>query len=107
MARFVRVAKVQEIPPGQGKQVMAHDKPMALFNVDGTFYAINQICPHMGGPLSEGTLTGKVVHCPWHGWTYCVDTGLPDHPSGHSVSAYEVRVEGDDVLVGWLKVSGQ
>ncbi len=103
MARFVKVAKVHEIPAGQGKQVMAHDKPMALFNVDGTFYAINQICPHMGGPLSEGTLIGKVVRCPWHGWTYCVDTGLPDHPGGHSVSAYEVRVEGDDILVGWLK----
>jgi nitrite reductase (NADH) small subunit len=54
MARFVKVAKVEEIPPGQGKQVIVHEKPMALFNVDGAFYAVNQICPHMGGPLSEG-----------------------------------------------------
>ena len=107
MARFVKVAKVDDIPPGQGKQVIVHEKPMALFNVDGVFYAVNQICPHMGGPLSEGTLSGTVIRCPWHGWTYCVDTGLPDHPGGHSVAAYEVRVEGDDVLVGWLKGSGQ
>lgn len=107
MARFVRVAKIHDIPPGQGKQVIAREKPIALFNVDGVFYAVNQICPHMGGPLSEGILSGKVVRCPWHGWTYCVDTGLPDHPGGHSVAAYEVRVEGDDILIGWLKRSGQ
>ncbi|MFQ5895764.1 MAG: Rieske (2Fe-2S) protein [Nitrospinota bacterium] len=100
---FVKVATRSEIPPGRGKLVMAHDKPMALFNVEGEFYAINAICPHMGGPLSEGKLTGRVVACPWHGWTFCVDTGLPDHPGGHSVSAYRVRVEGEDILVGWLK----
>ena len=63
MARFVRVAKVDEIPPGRGKQVIVHEKPIALFNVDGVFYAVNQICPHMGGPLSEGTLTGKAIRC--------------------------------------------
>jgi len=100
---FTKVTTIRDIPVGQGKLVMAHGKPMALFNVDGQFYAINQICPHMGGPLSEGALKGTVVTCPWHGWTFCVDTGLPDHPGGHSVAAYEVKIEGEDILVGWLK----
>ena len=100
---FTKVATIYDIPSGRGKHVMAHGKPMALFNVNGSFYAVNQICPHMGGPLSEGTLNGNVVTCPWHGWTFCVDTGLPDHPGGHSVSAYDVKVEGEDILIGWLK----
>ena len=102
---FVKVATRSEIAPGTGKLVLAHDKPMALFNVNGEFYAINCICPHMGGPLSEGCLIGDthVVACPWHAWTFDVRTGLPDHPGGHAVAAYEVKVEGDAILVGWLK----
>ncbi len=101
---FVRVAEVGEVPPGTGKLVIGpFDKPIALFNVDGEFYAINQICPHRGGPLGEGTLTGCVVTCPWHGWTFDVRTGQPDHPGGHSVAAYQVKVEGTTVCVGWLK----
>ena len=56
---------------------------------DGEFFAINHICPHRGGPLA--------------GWTFDVRTGEPDHPGGHSVAAYEVKVEGVDVSVGWLK----
>ena len=101
--KFVKVASIHDIPAGQGKMVMAHGKPMALFNINGEFYAINQICPHMGGPLSEGTLKDKIVTCPWHKWSYYVDTGLPDHEGGHSVASYEVRIEGEDVLIGWLK----
>ncbi len=103
-ANFVKVATIDELPPGKGKLVMAQfEKPIALFNVNGEFYAINYICPHMGGPLGEEELKGYVVTCPWHGWTFDVRTGLPDHPGGHSVSAYNVRVEGNDILVGWLK----
>jgi len=101
---FRKVATVDEIPAGCGKLVMGpFEKPIALFNVNGEFFAINYICPHMGGPLGEGKLTGYVVTCPWHGWTFDVRTGLPDHPGGHSVSAYEVKVEGNEIFVGWLK----
>ena len=78
-------------------------KPMALFNLDGEYYAVNYICPHMGGPIGEGELDGPMVTCPWHGWTYDVRTGKPDHPGGHAISAYETMVEGEDILVGWLK----
>ncbi|MBZ5543012.1 MAG: Rieske 2Fe-2S domain-containing protein [Acidobacteriia bacterium] len=100
---FVRVASVSEIPEGTVKHVVVHDKPMALCRVEERFYAVNAVCPHMGGPLASGKLQGCIIACPWHGWTYDVRTGQPDHPGGHSVSAYEVRVEGDDVLVGWLQ----
>ena len=99
-----RCGEASEIPEGGSKVVRIKDRSIAVFNHHGTLYAIDNTCPHQGGPLGEGYLEANgVVSCPWHGWTYCVDTGLPDHPGGHSVAAYEVRVEGDDILVGWLK----
>ena len=104
VVQFVKVAELSEIPPGGGKLVVGpFDKPMALFNVDGQLFAINHVCPHRGGPLGEGRLTGPVVACPWHGWTFDVRTGQPDHPGGHSIATYQVRVEGTTVYVGWLR----
>ena len=100
---FVRVAGGDEIPEGAVKHVIVHGKPIALCRAEGNFYAINAVCPHMGGPLASGRLEGCVLACPWHGWTFDVRNGQPDHPGGHAVSAYEVRVEGNDILVGWLK----
>jgi nitrite reductase/ring-hydroxylating ferredoxin subunit len=102
---FKKVAEVGEIPEGGVKHVMVHGKPIALCRVEGAFYAVNAVCPHMGGPLANGRLAGYVLACPWHDWTFDIRTGLPDHPGGHSVSVYEVRVEGNDILVGWLKGS--
>ncbi|HKT11834.1 MAG TPA: Rieske 2Fe-2S domain-containing protein [Terriglobia bacterium] len=104
---FVKAATVTDIPSGSIRYIVVHEKPMALCNVDGQFYAVNAVCPHMGGPLASGRIEGCMLTCPWHGWTYDVRTGLPDHPGGHSISAYEVRVEGQDILVGWLKRPGQ
>ncbi len=104
MPKYVKVAKASEVPEGTGRLVMGpFEKPMALFHAGGRFYAINYVCPHMGGPLGEGALRGFVVACPWHQWTFDVRTGEPDHPGGHRVAAYETKVEGDDVYVGWLK----
>ena len=100
---YVKVAMIDELPSGSGKLVMGPlEKPIALFNTNGEFFAINYICPHMGGPLGEGKLNGYIVSCPWHGWTFDVRTGLPDHPGGHAVSAYDVKVEGSEIFVGWL-----
>ena len=75
---FVKVATTEEIPEGSIRHVLVHDKPIALCNVEGHFYAVNAVCPHMGGPLASGRLAGCVVTCPWHGWTFDVRTGLPE-----------------------------
>src|SRR5258707_1257869 len=75
MSRSIRVASVSDVPPGSSKEVMADDRVVALFNVDGMFYALDGVCPHAGGPLGEGTLRGKTVTCPWHGWQFDVSTG--------------------------------
>jgi nitrite reductase (NADH) small subunit len=75
--------------------------------VNGRFYAINHTCPHRGGPLAEGTLEENVVTCPWHGWTFCVDSGLADHPGGHSVATYEIEIEGATCYLAGLNAAGK
>ncbi|MBI2985676.1 MAG: non-heme iron oxygenase ferredoxin subunit [Deltaproteobacteria bacterium] len=100
MAGFVKVAKADEIVPGQGKMVEVNGKKIALFNVEGAFYAIDDTCTHRGGPLSEGVLDGKEVTCPWHGATFDVTTGeVLGPPAPKGVSQYNVRLEGDNIEV--------
>lgn len=100
MAGFVKVAKTDDVAPGQSKLVEVNGKKIALFNVEGSFYAIDDTCTHRGGPLSEGVLEGKQVTCPWHGATFDVTTGEvlgPPAPGG--VARYNIRVEGADIEV--------
>ena len=99
MAGFVKLATVGELPPGASKEVEHDGRIVALFNVGGEVSAIDGICPHQGGPLADGPLEGTTVTCPWHGWQFDVRTGKT--PLGGRVRqpVYEVKVEGQDVLV--------
>lgn len=100
MAGFVKVAKTDEVAPGQGKMIEVSGTKIALFNVQGSFYAIDDTCTHRGGPLSEGVLDGKQVTCPWHGAIYDVTTGeVLGLPAPKGVARYNVRVEGENVEV--------
>jgi nitrite reductase/ring-hydroxylating ferredoxin subunit len=100
MAEFVKVVKTSEIAPAQGKQVEVNGKKIALFNVEGFFYVIDDTCTHRGGPLSAGALEGTKVTCPWHGATYDLTTGeVLSPPASKGVARYNARVEGDDVEV--------
>ncbi len=99
MAQFVRVASTRDVPAGGGITVEVGGKPVALFNCDGTFYAIDDTCPHQGGPLGEGEVAGTIVTCPWHEWRYDVRTGVNTDDGACKVQAYTVKVEGDDVLI--------
>jgi nitrite reductase/ring-hydroxylating ferredoxin subunit len=78
---------------------LVEDRLIALFNVDGTFYALDGICPHQGGPLGKGTLAGCLVTCPWHGWQFDVTTGQHVANPSLTQAGIPVKVEGDDVLV--------
>ncbi|HAM41341.1 MAG TPA: non-heme iron oxygenase ferredoxin subunit [Candidatus Omnitrophica bacterium] len=99
MAQGTRVAKVSEIPAGTGKVIEAGGRTLAVFNVDGTFYAIDNTCKHRGGPLGEGSLSGTTVTCPWHGWEYDVANGTCAFDPSVSVQAFPITVEGDEILV--------
>ncbi len=99
MSRWVAVAHVNDVPPGEGKELVAEDRIVALFNVEGTFYALDGVCPHQGGPLGQGQLCGPVVTCPWHGWQFDVRTGQHQvNPSIRHITL-PVKVEGEQVLV--------
>ena len=99
MASFTKVASVAEIPAGTGKTVEVGGTSIAVFNCDGTFYAVENTCKHQGGPLGEGSLSGTSVTCPWHGWEYDVTTGVCSMDDSISVQKFSVKVEGEDVLV--------
>jgi len=99
MPTFVKVAVVSDVAPGNMKEITVNDKTIALCNLDGKFYALDNICLHRGGPLGQGYLDGEKVECPWHGWQYDVKTGATVMNPGMQVATYEVKVEGSDVLV--------
>jgi NAD(P)H-dependent nitrite reductase small subunit len=99
MAEFVRVAGRGEIPENTGIAVEARGRRIALFYADGTFYAIDNACRHLGAPLSAGVIYGTRVVCPWHGWEYDFTTGANVDDPGVRVACFKVKVEGDDVFV--------
>jgi nitrite reductase/ring-hydroxylating ferredoxin subunit len=101
MATWHRAAAASDCPPGESLECVAGDRVVALFNVDGTFHALDGICPHQGGPLGKGVLTGCVVTCPWHGWQFDVGTGQNELNPSIVQSRYAVKVEDGQVWVSF------
>ena len=100
MAKWVKAASVGEITPGKTKLVEVEGLQVALFNVGGTFHAIDNTCTHAGGSLAEGMLEGEQVECPWHGAHFNVKTGkVLSGPAAADVAAYKVRATGSDVEI--------
>jgi len=99
MAEFIAAASIDEVPPGGSKVVAIGDREIALFNIRGTFYAIDNVCPHQGGPLAEGWLDGTIVTCPWHAWCFDVATGRMTLGDFARVDAFEVQVEGSIISI--------
>jgi len=96
---FVRAVKKAEVPPGMIRELQLDGKVIALANVEGKLYAINNVCLHRGGPLAQGVLSGSIVTCPWHGWQYHVTTGKVTINPAVGVETYPVEVRGEDVYV--------
>src|SRR5580704_5149345 len=96
---FVRVAETSDVGPGTIREFEVSGKTVAVANVSGSFFAINNECCHVGGPLGQGELKGQIVTCPWHGWQYDVTCGkLVEDPSV-GVEAYPVEIRGRDIFV--------
>jgi nitrite reductase (NADH) small subunit len=95
----MRTAKKNEITPGTIREFHVEGKAIAVANVDGKFYAINNTCLHRGGPLGQGSMNGKVVTCPWHGWQYDVTTGKVTQNPAVGVDCYPLEVRGEDIYV--------
>jgi nitrite reductase/ring-hydroxylating ferredoxin subunit len=99
MARWVQIAMTADCPPGAAVELVAEETIVALFNVDGQFYALDGVCPHQGGPLGQGCLAGPIVTCPWHGWQFDVRTGEHQLNKHLHQPAFAVRIDGDAVFV--------
>jgi nitrite reductase (NADH) small subunit len=97
--RFVTVARVDDVPPGSVRVVLAGDEELALAHVDGEFYATQGHCLHLKGPLGEGRVDDHVLTCPWHGWQYDLRTGENEFDRAIQLKTYEVRVEDGNVQV--------
>ena len=94
------VAHLSEIAPGTTRRVVKDGVEILLCNVEGTIYAIEDVCTHDGGPLDQGTLEGECVVCPRHGATFDVRTGdALTLPAVMPVMTFETRIEGDDIYV--------
>ena len=100
MKRYVRVARKGDLESGTGKAVDVNGTPVALFNVDGVYHAIHNTCPHEDGSLGEDELSHATVVCPLHAYEFDVRSGQCLTEPAYSVERFEVRVEGDDILVG-------
>jgi 3-phenylpropionate/trans-cinnamate dioxygenase ferredoxin subunit len=100
VGEFVSVAKVSGTPPGTISVHEVGDRRIALCNVNGRFYAIDDLCTHDGGPLDQGQLQDQLVECPRHGAKFDVTDGRAVVlPAVQPVRTYAVQVDGDDVRV--------
>lgn len=100
MGRFVEVAKRSRIPEHGVITVEVEGKTLALVNLSGEIYALDDSCPHEAGPLSDGQLDGEEIVCPWHSSRFDVKTGrVTMDPATEDVTIYNVRVIGDAVEV--------
>ena len=96
---FKTVCKTQDIPEGEGLSFEVGEYVIAIFNDQGTFRAIDDMCPHMGASLSTGHLENSEVACPWHGWRFDTRDGTWCDNRRVKINSFEVRVVGDDVMV--------
>jgi nitrite reductase/ring-hydroxylating ferredoxin subunit len=97
---FAKVADVKDIQPSQMKEVEVNGEKICLANVEGKYYAIGNICTHLGGPLAQGKLEGYEVQCPWHGSRFDIRTGrVARPPAMRSEPTYEIKIEEDNILL--------
>lgn len=99
---WVRVASCDSVPLREGRAVRVAGRELAIFNLGDRFLAIDNRCPHKGGPLGDGIVAGASVVCPLHGWKVGLASGQVERPAGHQacVAAYPVRIAGGAVIVG-------
>jgi 3-phenylpropionate/trans-cinnamate dioxygenase ferredoxin subunit len=99
MAEYLEAGRVEDFPLGKGRTVTIAGKEVALFNVDGTIFAMDDSCLHHGVSLGNSPLEGKIVTCRGHGWRYDVTTGNVAHVPDYGVTSYPVKVEDGKILV--------
>jgi len=97
MPELTKVAQISDIPAGESIAVQCGRERVAVFNIDGAYYAVSDMCPHAGGPLSQGYVKGTRVTCPWHGWQF--DLCPAGEAPNDGICRFPVHVQGDDIFI--------
>jgi nitrite reductase (NADH) small subunit/3-phenylpropionate/trans-cinnamate dioxygenase ferredoxin subunit len=99
MAEFQAVCQIADVVEGEGTTVQVGNKLIAVFRDGGSYFAIDDVCPHMGASLSGGYLEQGIVTCPWHAWRFrLADGAWADNPR-IKIGCYPVRVVGDEIQI--------
>lgn len=99
---WIRITGTENIPPREGRAVNLGSRSLAVFNLGDRFVAIDNRCPHSGGPLADGIVGGATVTCPLHNWRVCLESGAVTKPcdaTPHQVRTYPVKVESGILLL--------
>lgn len=100
MGNLIDAAKIGELEPGRAKLVEIEGREIALFNCDGEYYAIDNLCTHVGGPLCEGEIDGYTVICPWHGAEFDIKSGtVLSPPAEENVNSYKVHIDDNFIQI--------
>ena len=100
MGETIKIANTEDVQEGSAIAVDVAGNSVALFNVEGTYYAIDDTCTHQGGPLCEGEVEGTEVTCPWHGATFDLTNGsVLSPPAPDGVAGYKVVVEENEIKI--------
>ena len=98
---YITVAQVGTIPEGTGRAFPVQGRMIAIFNDGGEYFAIDDLCPHMGASLADGNVDDEgIVACPWHAWRFCVQTGVWRDNPRLKIDTFEVRIQGDEIQIG-------
>ena len=96
---FIDVASINDVPTGRVRRLVVEGRTIALYHTSRGFFASDNVCPHRGGPLSDGDLIGDEIICPWHLWGFDVKTGVCTGNDSVSIVVHEVKVDHDRILV--------
>lgn len=93
------IARVNEIPKKQGLVRIVNEHEIAIFQSEGKFFAVSNICPHQHAPvIAEGIRSENIITCPMHGWSYDIETGKSTNGSG-GLTCFELKIESDKIFV--------
>ena len=99
MGQRVSAGNISDVPEGEGVELVLEGRIIALYRVNGQFYAMDGICPHSGGPLGKGELNGSIVTCPWHGWQFDVCEGQHCLTPHIHQTTYDVEIADKEIFV--------
>jgi nitrite reductase (NADH) small subunit len=100
MSTFTRIANESELPPiDEAKEFVCGGRAICIANLNGTYSAMDGVCPHRGGPLGQGTIEGGKVVCPWHAWAWDAKTGATEFDPSMKVHIYPIKIENGEVMV--------